>query len=380
MANVGKSTFFQAITKSELGNPANYPFATITPEEARVIVPSDKLDHLYQLFQSENKIPANLKIFDIAGLVRGASNGSGLGNQFLNDIRQVDGIFQVVRAFIDDEITHVEGKVDPVRDLTVIIDELLLKDMEFVENSLEKLQKELKNKNRKQPGDLMNLELEIKTLEKCYEWLMEGKRIANYENWSNEEIEILNTHNLLTAKPCVYLINCNEKDYASKTNQFIPEIKQWISENSPNSPFIIFSAAFETQFNKLSSDKKELSQYLNALNVEESALPKIISAMRDSLNLISFYTCGDVEARQWTIRKGIKAIDAAGVIHSDLQNTFINAQIMKFCDLINLSAPFDEKLIKSQGKQLKVGKNYIIEDGDVVFFNAAAAKSKKVKR
>lgn len=362
LANVGKSTFFQAITRSKLGNPANYPFATIKPEEARVIVPSETLDHLHTLYLSDNKIPATLKIIDIAGLVRGASNGSGLGNQFLSDIRQVDGIFQVVRGFADPEITHVEGTVDPVRDLTIVLDELLLKDMEFVENAIEKLNKTYK-KNIKSL-DMKSIEFEKVTLEKCYEWLMEGRRIANYEYWTDEEIDVLNSYNLLTTKPTVFLLNVSEEDYLNQQNQFLPSINTWIVENSPGSSVILFSASYE-------------SKLVDANESEGSILPSIIQELRNSLNLISFYTCGEKEARQWTIRSGITAPEAAAVIHTDLQKTFINATVIKFEDLKNLTPPFDDKIVKSNGKQLRVGKSYIVEDGDVILFKAAGAKSKK---
>lgn len=360
LANVGKSTFFQAITRSKLGNPANYPFATIKPEEAKVIVPSEKLHHLHALYQSQQKIPATLKIIDIAGLVRGASNGSGLGNQFLNDIRQVDGIFQVVRGFIDPEVTHVEGGVDPCRDLTIVLDELLLKDMEFVENALEKLSK---TKNIKSLEAKL-LESKKATLEKCYEWIMEGKRVADFGEWTQEDVDTLNSYNLLTAKPIVYLLNCSEEDYLRQDNQFLGQIKEWIQENSPGSPVILFSLSYETKL-------------LENESVENSVLSSVIHQMRESLNLISFYTCGEKEARQWTIREGISAPEAASVIHTDLSKTFINAIVNKYQDLADLTPPFDEKVLKSTGKQLRVGKSYVVEDGDVILFKAAGAKTKR---
>lgn len=195
LANVGKSTFFQAITKSTLGNPANYPFATIEPEEARVLVPSAELDNLAKLYGSKKKIPAILKIFDIAGLVRGASDNKGLGNAFLNDIRSVDGIFQVVRAFKDTEITHIEGGVDPVRDLTIVQDELILKDMEFIENSIEKLEVQLKHKGNKQIHELSSMENQLEALNISYELLMEGQKIINKKDWKDDHIDALNMHN-----------------------------------------------------------------------------------------------------------------------------------------------------------------------------------------
>lgn len=367
LANVGKSTFFQAITKSKLGNPANYPFATIEPEEARVIVPSYCLDHLANLYNSKKKLPAILKIFDIAGLVRGASDNKGLGNAFLNDIRAVDGIFQIVRAFKDTEITHVEGNVDPVRDLIIVQDELILKDMEFIENSLEKLQVQLKHKGNKPMHEITSMETQQEALTIAYDLLMEGQKIINKKDWKDDHIDALNMHNLLTAKPSVILVNVNESDYLNQTNEFLDSIKEWAAEYSPDSSIILFSADYETKLN----EQQESNQFDTS-----SALPKIIQEMRKALNLISFYTCGDIEARQWTIRQNLTCPNAAGVIHTDFEKTFINAELIKFEDVADLKPPFDEKSLKSKGKVHRVGKTYIVEDGDILHFNAAAAKKK----
>lgn len=362
LANVGKSTFFQAITKSELGNPANYPFATIEPEEARVLVPSAKLDHLAKLYQSSKKIPSILKIFDIAGLVRGASDNKGLGNAFLNDIRQVDGIFQIVRAFRDTEITHIEGNVDPVRDLVIVQDELILKDMEFIENSVEKIESQLNHKSK--GGDKELLKLEKQTLDKAYDVLINGQRIFNFDKWSNDEIKILNTFNLLTSKPMVILVNVNEQDYLNQENEFLADIEDWRSKYAKTSKIILFSADFETKINE------------NEKFSDNSSLPSIINEMRNALNLISFYTCGPIEARQWTVREQTTCPKAAGVIHTDFEKTFINADLIKFSDMQNLEPPFDEKKLKAKGQIQRVGKTYIVEDGDVLHFKSAAAKKR----
>lgn len=365
LANVGKSTFFQAITKSELGNPANYPFATIEPEEARVLVPSEKLDKLQQLYQSKKKIPAILKIFDIAGLVRGASDNKGLGNAFLNDIRSVDGIYQVVRAFKDSEITHIEGNIDPVRDLTIVQDELILKDMEFIENSIEKLNVQLKHKGNTPLHEISFMENQLEALTIAYDLLMEGQKIINKKNWKNDHIDALNIHNLLTAKPSVILVNVNESDYLNNSNDYLNDINNWCKEFSPDSPIILFSADYET---KININKQQYES--------KSSLPKIIQEMRKVLNLISFYTCGDIEARQWTIRANTSCPKAAGVIHTDFEKTFINAELIKFENIKDLNPPFDEKILRSKGKIQRVGKNYIVEDGDILHFKAAAAKKK----
>lgn len=371
LANVGKSTFFQAITKSELGNPANYPFATIEPEEARVLVPSYKLNKLQELYQSKKKINSILKIFDIAGLVRGASDNKGLGNAFLNDIRSVDGIFQIVRAFKDSEITHIEGNVDPIRDLTIVQDELILKDMEFIENSIEKLNVQLKHKGNKPIHEISSMENQLESLTIAYDLLMEGQKIINKKDWKDDHIDALNIHNLLTTKPSVILVNVNEEDYLRNDNEFLNDIKNWVNEFSPDSPIILFSADYET---KLNNQQKEIG--INESYESSSALPIIIQEMRKVLNLISFYTCGEIEARQWTIRENSTCPNAAGKIHTDFEKTFINAELIKFDDVKDLNPPFDEKNLRSKGKIQRVGKTYIVEDGDILHFKAASAKKK----
>ena len=371
LANVGKSTFFQAITKSELGNPANYPFATIEPEEARVLVPSYKLNKLQELYQSKKKINSILKIFDIAGLVRGASDNKGLGNAFLNDIRSVDGIFQIVRAFKDSEITHIEGNVDPIRDLTIVQDELILKDIEFIENSIEKLNVQLKHKGNKPIHEISSMENQLESLTIAYDLLMEGQKIINKKDWKDDHIDALNIHNLLTTKPSVILVNVNEEDYLRNDNEFLNDIKNWVNEFSPDSPIILFSADYET---KLNNQQKEIG--INESYESSSALPIIIQEMRKVLNLISFYTCGEIEARQWTIRENSTCPNAAGIIHTDFEKTFINAELIKFDDVKDLNPPFDEKILRSKGKIQRVGKTYIVEDGDILHFKAASAKKK----
>lgn len=371
LANVGKSTFFQAITKSELGNPANYPFATIEPEEARVLVPSYKLNKLQELYQSKKKINSILKILDIAGLVRGASDNKGLGNAFLNDIRSVDGIFQIVRAFKDSEITHIEGNVDPIRDLTIVQDELILKDMEFIENSIEKLNVQLKHKGNKPIHEISSMENQLESLTIAYDLLMEGQKIINKKDWKDDHIDALNIHNLLTTKPSVILVNVNEEDYLRNDNEFLNDIKNWVNEFSPDSPIILFSADYET---KLNNQQKEIG--INESYESSSALPIIIQEMRKVLNLISFYTCGEIEARQWTIRENSTCPNAAGIIHTDFEKTFINAELIKFDDVKDLNPPFDEKILRSKGKIQRVGKTYIVEDGDILHFKAASAKKK----
>lgn len=381
LANVGKSTFFQAITKSKLGNPANYPFATIEPEESKVIVPSSKLDHLHKLYSSQKKIPATLTIFDIAGLTRGASNGEGLGNKFLNDIRHVDGIYQVVRGFENDDITHIEGNVDPVRDLSLVQDELVLKDLEWLEGAKERIGKKM-NRTPKNSPDFHEMSLELELLESLEGHMYEGKKISHFKDkWSEEEVAILNKHNFLTAKPTLVLLNVTPRDYLLQENKFLESVKQWIDEYAPGDQTMLFSAELETKFNEYDDSSEDFHKYCNELlmgdqsiQVSLTSLPDIILKMRELLQLISFYTCGPIEARQWTIRNGTMAPQAAGVIHTDLEKTFISANIIKYSDIKDLEPPLQESQLKSQGKIKRGGKQYIVEDGDIIHFKAANGK------
>ncbi|KAF3990246.1 hypothetical protein FT663_01024 [Candidozyma haemuli var. vulneris] len=371
LANVGKSTFFQAITKSTLGNPANYPYATIDPSMSLIVVESPKLDHLQSLYGSVKKVPTSMNIYDIAGLTRNAASGEGLGNKFLADIRQVDGIFHVVRGFRDDEITHIETNVDPVRDMTIVTDELILKDLDYIETALEQAQKALK----KPQVDKGKIQFEIDTLDKLSDLLYSGRKVST-EEWTNEEIDIINTLNLLTAKPTVVLLNVNEADYESNTNEFKESVQAWIDENCPQDELMLFSAAFETKLNEKREDPAELEKYKQEHNNKASAMAGIVDKMRKALHLVSFYTCGPKEAHQWTVREGSTAPEAAGTIHTDLQKTFISAQVYRWEDLKEEKAPLDEAGLKARGKQYRQGKAYIIEDGDVLLIKAAGGKSR----
>lgn len=364
LANVGKSTFFQAITRSTLGNPANYPFATIEPEESQVVVESAKLAHLAQLYQSQKLVPTSLTVFDIAGLTRNASSGAGLGNKFLSDIRQVDGLFQVVRGFRDEEIIHIENNVDPVKDLVIVTDELILKDLEFVETGIEIVERKLK----KPHSDRAGLALELQTLNKILDYLYEGKKIVAFE-WTDEEIEVINSYNFLTAKPSVILLNVSVEDYVSGTNEFAGAVTEWIGENCPSDKLVLFSAVYETQLN-------EAREAGEPPLPTRSCMPAVVDAMRDALHLILFYTCGPKEARQWLVREGLFAPEAAGVIHTDLQKTFVAAQVYKYADLEGEVLPLNEAALKSKGKQHRGGKTYVVEDGDVLLIKAAGGHAR----
>lgn len=366
LANVGKSTFFQAITKSPLGNPANYPFATIDPEEARVIVPSSRFDELCKIYKPASEVPAHLTVYDIAGLTKGASAGEGLGNAFLSHIRAVDSIYQVVRCFDDAEIIHIEGDVDPVRDLEIINEELRLKDIEFAEKALEN-----SLKITKKGGQSLEVKQEKEKaalIERIMKLLQDGQRVAN-QAWTPKEVEAINSMFLLTAKPCIYLINLSERDYARKKNKHLLRIKEWVDKYSPGDLIIPFSVSLEEKLSTMSEEEQE--EELKTLQTA-SALPRIVTTMRQKLDLISFFTCGPDEVREWTIRKGTKAPQAAGVIHNDLMNTFILAQVMKYEDVIEYK---DDAAIKSAGKLLQKGKDYVVEDGDIIYFRAGAGKN-----
>ncbi|ODM21806.1 putative GTP-binding protein C27E2.03c [Aspergillus cristatus] len=365
LANVGKSTLFQAITKSSLGNPANFPYATINPEEARVVVPDERFDWLCSHYKPKSEVPANLTVYDIAGLTRGASTGAGLGNSFLSHIRAVDAIFQVVRCFDDAEIIHVEGDVDPVRDLTIINEELRIKDIEFVEKALENLKKQTRRGG--QTLEMKKLREEEATVARVLEWLQEGHDVRKGD-WGPKEVEVINPLFLLTAKPVVYLVNLSEKDYIRQKNKYLPKVFEWIKENSPG-PLIPISASFEERL-ALMSDDAAAEEECKKLNTK-SGLPKVITTMRQALNLSSFFTTGADEVRQWTIRKGIKAPAAAGVIHTDFEKTFIQAVVYNYTTLREYG---DEGAVKAAGKIMTKGKDYAVEDGDILLIKAGAAK------
>ncbi|OJJ49631.1 hypothetical protein ASPZODRAFT_156719 [Penicilliopsis zonata CBS 506.65] len=362
LANVGKSTLFQAITKSTLGNPANFPYATIDPEEARVIVPDARFDWLCEHYKPKSQVPANLTVYDIAGLTRGASTGAGLGNAFLSHIRAVDAIFQVVRCFDDAEIIHVEGDVDPVRDLNIISEELRIKDIEFVEKALEALQKQTRRGG--QSLEMKKMKEEEATTAKILQWLKDGKDVRKGD-WGPKEVEVINPLFLLTAKPVVYLVNLSEKDYIRQKNKYLPKVFEWIKENSPGDPLIPISVSFEERLTRM-EDEKAAEEECKSLNTK-SALPKVIVTMRTALNLASFFTTGTDEVRQWTIRKGIKAPAAAGVIHTDFEKTFIQAIVYNYDAVKELG---DEAAVKAAGKVMTKGKDYIVEDGDILLIKA----------
>ncbi|KAF2085120.1 hypothetical protein K490DRAFT_68006 [Saccharata proteae CBS 121410] len=366
LANVGKSTLFQAITKCHLGNPANFPYATIEPEESRVIVPDERFDWLCQHYKPKSEVPAHLTIYDIAGLTRGASTGAGLGNAFLSHIRAVDAIFQVVRCFDDAEIIHVEGDVDPVRDLDIISEELRIKDIEFAEKEHESLVKQTRRGG--QSLEMKNLKEQQATVERIIEMLKDGKDVRK-GNWAPKEVELINRLFLLTAKPVVYLVNLSERDYIRKKNKHLPKIAEWVKEHAPGDPIIPISICLEERLTQFETEA-EAAEELKKIGAT-SALPKSITTMRKALGLNSFFTTGTDEVRQWTIRVDTKAPQAAGVIHGDFEKTFIQAVVYNFDAL---KEEGDEATLKAKGKIMTKGKDYVVQDGDILLIKAGAAK------
>ncbi|KAJ3370481.1 hypothetical protein GGF31_004071 [Allomyces arbusculus] len=373
LPNVGKSTAFNCITSSNV-LAANYPFATIDPTEGRVAVPDPRFDFLCDLYQPKSKVPAYLTCIDIAGLVRGAASGAGLGNAFLANISAVDGLFHLTRCFVDDDIVHVENnKVDPIRDLGIIHDELRLKDAENLTRRKADLEKITLRAGQTPETKAKKDELEV--VKKVYDWVAEQEKDVRVGQWENAEIEVINTLQLLTAKPVIYLANVSEDEYLEGNNRFLRDVQAWVGENYAGDTVIPFSAGFEEKLSELSSDER--AEYLSLLGEDaKSALPEIIVSGYRNLSLINFFTAGPGEVRAWTIRQGTKAPQAAGVIHTDFERGFITAEIMKLADLQALKS---EAAVKAAGKYAQRGRDHVMEDGDVAYFkfNVTRAGGKK---
>ncbi|KAL2741952.1 adenylate kinase 9-like [Vespula maculifrons] len=328
----------------------------------RVPVPDARYDYLCEYFKPASKIPAFLNVVDIAGLVKGAAEGQGLGNAFLSHISACDGIFHLCRAFEDDDVTHVEGDVNPVRDLEIISEELRLKDVEFLNGHLEKLEKLVVRGNDKK------LKPEYDTLLKVKGVLVDDKKHIRYADWSANDIDVLNKYLFLTSKPVIYLVNLSEKDYIRKKNKWLVKIKEWVDKNDPGAVLIPFSGVFENKI--IDMDEAERAKYFEEQKVT-SALDKIIIQGYKALQLQYFFTSGPDEVKAWTIQKGTKAPQAGGKIHSDFEKGFIMAEVMKFEDFKNEGS---EAAVKAAGKYRQQGRNYVVEDGDIIFFkyNAGA--------
>ena len=352
LPNVGKSTIFNAITKQKILS-ANYPFATIEPNVGVVVVPDKRLDYLNNLYQPKSLVPTTFEFNDIAGLVKGASQGEGLGNKFLSHIREVDAIVEVVRCFEDSNIIHVENNIEPIRDITTIGLELILADLEIVDNRLNKIGKKAtmsKDKEIKKEADL---------LYKLKEALENDKEIRNIE-LTEDELLIMKPYNLLTQKPIIYMANVSENDIVDG-NEYVKQVEEYASKNG--SKVIMVSAKVEEELSEL--EDEERLEFLNELGVTESGLDKLIQASYSLLGLETFFTAGTDEVRAWTFRTGMKAPECAGIIHTDFQKGFIKAEIMSFEDLKNCGS---EKEVKEAGKMRLEGKEYLMQDGDICYF------------
>ena len=350
LPNVGKSTMFNAITKAG-AECANYPFCTIEPNIGMVPVPDERLDNLAKIYEPEKVTHAVIEFVDIAGLVKGASKGEGLGNKFLSHIREVDSILEVVRCFEDPNIVHVDGSIDPIRDIETTNLELVFADLETVNKRLERAKKLLK-------GD-KSYQTEIDLLEKVKETLEQGKP-ARILELSEEEKEIIKDSFLLTMKPILYVTNVSENEIA-EDNEYVKQVREYAKNE--NAKVIKLCVKIEEELSGLEdNDKKEM---LEALGMDESGLDKVIKESYDLLGLMSFLTAGKPEVRAWTIKKGTKAPEAAGKIHSDIQRGFIRAEVVSYDDLIKLGSLNEAK---EKGLVRSEGKDYIMQDGDVVLF------------
>ncbi|MGX7365406.1 redox-regulated ATPase YchF [Enterococcus casseliflavus] len=352
LPNVGKSTLFNAITKAG-AEAANYPFATIDPNVGMVEVPDWRLQRLTELVRPKKTVPTTFEFTDIAGIVRGASKGEGLGNQFLSHIRQVDAICHVVRCFDDDNITHVEGRVAPLADIDTINLELVLADLESVNKRYTRVAKIAKTKDK-------DAVAELAVLDKIKPVLEEGISARSIE-FTDEEQRIVKSLFLLTTKPVLYVANVAEEDVADyETNDYVNKVKEFAA--SENAEVIVISARAEEEIAELEEDKAE---FLEALGIEESGLDQLIRAAYDLLGLATYFTAGEQEVRAWTFRKGIKAPQAAGIIHTDFERGFIRAETVSFEDLNQYGTM---QAAKEAGRVRLEGKDYVVQDGDVMLF------------
>ena len=353
LPNVGKSTLFNAITKKNI-LAANYPFATIEPNVGMVTVPDSRLVFLEDLYIPESTVPTAFEFTDIAGLVKGASKGEGLGNKFLSHIREVDAIVEVVRCFDDPNITHVEGKTDPIRDVEIINVELALADLDIVDNRLSKIEKKAQTTKDKESL------IEVSALSKSKEALLAGKPLRNL-TYTDEELQSIKAFNFITLKPLIYLANVDEESFILGENDYTKVLSEYA--RNEKSGIVIMCAKLESELAELEVDDKK--QLLNELGVSSSGLDRLIFETYNLLGLQTFFTAGPKEVRAWTFKKGMTAKKCAGLIHSDIERGFIKAEIMDFEDLEKYK---DEKKVQEAGKLRLEGKDYIMQDGDIVFF------------
>lgn len=354
LPNVGKSTLFNAITKAG-ALIANYPFATIDPNVGLVNVPDSRLKVLSDMSNSKRIVPAVIEFYDIAGLVKGASKGEGLGNKFLSNIRETDAIVEVLRCFDDPNVTHVDGSVDPLRDIETIDLELVFADFDMIDKVLEKRRKMARNDKE--------ILKEVEVLDKVRNVLASGKSARSLD-LSEEEKKLLKSYQLLSSKPIIYVCNVNEEDAANDgaNNSYVSDVRKYAKNE--NAEVSVVSAKIEEEISQLESDEEKI-EFLSMIGLEESGTDKVIRDSYRTLDLISFLTTGEMESRAWTIKAGTKAVDAAGKIHSDISRGFIKAEIVSYDDLINSGSLLSAR---EKGLLRMEGKDYIMKDGDVVNF------------
>jgi hypothetical protein len=351
LPNVGKSTLFNALVANAKADAANFPFCTIEPNVGVVAVPDERLEVLAKISKSAKIVPTRIEFVDIAGLVKGASKGEGLGNQFLANIREVDAIVHVVRCFDDDDIIHVAGSVDPVRDIEVINLELSLADLGQIDKRIERVRKQAKNSKEAQA--------EMIVLEKLSAALNEGKSVRQVD-LAEEEKEIIKPLGLLTSKPIIYAANVSEDDLATG-NDWVEQVRT--VSTTENAKVVIVSAQVESELIELSEEEKQ--DFLESLGVSEGGLKSLIEATYELLGLRTYLTTGETETRAWTIRSGMKAPQAAGVIHTDFERGFIRAETVSYQDLVSsgsMVAAKEKGLVRSEGK------DYVVQEGDVMLF------------
>ncbi|HEX2889949.1 redox-regulated ATPase YchF [Vineibacter terrae] len=352
LPNVGKSTLFNALTATQAAQAANYPFCTIEPNVGRVSVPDPRLEILAKVEGSAKIVPTQLEFVDIAGLVKGASKGEGLGNQFLGNIREVDAIAQVLRCFEDSDVTHVAGHVDPVRDAEIIETELMLADLESLEKRLPNLQKKAKSGDKEAGSEAV-------IMERIVAALRDGKP-ARTVAFSNEELPTVRRMQLLTAKPQMFVLNVDEGSAASG-NAISAKAADYA--RSVGAPFVIISAAIEAEVAQLPA--ADQGDYLESLGLHDTGLNRVIAAGYGLLDLVTFFTVGPKEAHAWTVKRGSKAPQAAGAIHTDFEKGFIRAETIGYDDFVACNG---EQGAKDAGKMRLEGKDYVVKDGDVFHF------------
>ena len=353
LPNVGKSTLFNAITKQEI-LAANYPFATIDPNVGTVIVPDKRVEVLENMYMPDRTIPTTFEFTDIAGLVKGASTGEGLGNKFLSHIREVDAIVEVVRCFDDKNIIHVDGDVDPIRDIEVINLELIFSDLEIIDNRIGKIAKKAQTSKNKADLTEYNLLVRIK------ENLEKNIPVRKLE-FNTEEQKILSGFKLITAKPIIYVANVSEEDIMNGENEYVKEVKEYAKKEE--SEVVMICAKIESELAELELEEKEA--FLKELGIEESGLSQLIKSTYSLLGLATYFTVGSDEVKAWTFKKGMKAPECAGIIHTDFEKGFIRAEVMSYNDLVDCGS---EVKVKEKGKMRLEGKDYIMQDGDICHF------------